>query len=150
MIDNGSSFALLDLELGGNDGPGIDLAPGGVTPNGVTKLANHNLDWPELRYDTARQKIAGKTCSRCRVQIYDREQGARKGNPHNGEGTHVIGEVLAGIDGSFVYPQGPATISCADAQLVTMTATVPPGQWATSEFTPDIACATTETGTPGG
>ena len=61
----------------------------------------------------------------------------------------MLGEVTAAADGSFDYPRAAGAISCADAQALTTTTTLPGTGWATSEFSPDLACPAGETPKPG-
>ena len=109
------------VRMGGNTGPGI-ASPGVGEPTG--KYSGH--------------AVHGHACPGCLVQAFGREDGARLGNPGNGEGVDYHGEVTAGADGTFVYPA-----SCELALRLTFTATRDPGKpdADTSGFSHDLKCS---------
>jgi hypothetical protein len=107
-----------------NRGPGIDLDPRGVTPNGALKNGNHSHDWPQpLVWDKQRQRIAGHTCPRCLVEGFAREPPPWTGNPSNGEGQTFVADVIADARGRFIWPSVVPT--CEDAKRYTFTSTSP-------------------------
>ena len=138
-VDNAARVRISKVEFGGNAGPGIDLLPVGVTPNGSKKLSNENIDWPSYKFSSG--KLKGRACPRCIVEAFAREDGNRSGNPRNGEGVRFIASVAAKANGSFTYPAS-GRLSCADAKKLTFTATDRRGDSdVTSEFSEDPKCA---------
>jgi hypothetical protein len=125
------------VHTGDNGGPGIDLAPGGVTPNAAHKTANGNIPFPEAKYDAKTGRLRGTACDGCRIEIYESEVGSKRGNPRNGEGRGVIGSVTAGPDGRWEFP-ARHPLDCPASGTVTMTAT---RGGTTSEFSVDVDCA---------
>jgi hypothetical protein len=128
------------VEMGGNRGPGIDIAPNKVTPNGDEKVGNRDLDWPEqLVWKPTTGKVSGQACAGCLVEGFDVEGGSREGNPVNGEGFEFRESVRAAADGSFEWPRG--RITCDEARETTFTATRDDPVPHTSEFSESPTCA---------
>jgi parallel beta-helix repeat protein len=121
---------------GGNGGPGIDLAPPGVSPNAARKTANDNIPFPEAKYDGKTGKLRGTACDGCTVEVYESEDGSKRGNPKNGEGRKLLGTARAGADGRWAFPSA-RSLDCPRSGKVTMTATR--GD-VTSEFSVDVDC----------
>jgi hypothetical protein len=140
-VEGRALVAISRVEFARNAGAGIDLLPAGATPNRARKPENRNIDWPEAIYDPASGKIEGRTCSRCAVEAFTVEAGARAGNPRNGEGAEFLAAVTAKGGGSFTYP-ARGRIGCAAARKITFTATQ--RRTATSEFSEDVKCAAEE------
>jgi hypothetical protein len=130
---------ITEISATGNLGPGIDLFPKGVTPNPATKDANQDLDWPEVFYDAASQRLVGIAAPLSRVEVYAVEGGPRLGNPDNGEGEIFLGSVMTDTAGQFTYPASGALL-CTPELLLTLTDTVPGANAYTSEFSPDFRC----------
>lgn len=144
-VERGAAVLISRVPFSANAGPGIDLLPVGVTPNGANKPENRNLDWPAPpAYDPGSGRIRGTTCRGCLVEAFTRESGARAGNPLNGEGAAFLGKVRAGSNGRFTYP-AKGRLTCAQALPITFTATQRRGGGSrdpvTSEFSRDVACS---------
>lgn len=117
--------------MGGNAGAGIDKAPAGVSPRAAPGA-------PTLVYDEKKGKLRGKACPRCLVEIFESEEGAKTGNPNNGEGIKLLGVVRANGLGRFVFP-ARGQFDCPPSGLVTATATHSVA--GTSEFSADEPCS---------
>ena len=145
FIDTGARIEITAASFQGNTGPGIDLAPGAVTPNPATKTANEDLDWPEdLRFDPIGQKLMGLARPGARVEVYVVEGGARLGNPDNGEGVTPLGTTLADSLGNWAFPDIGTLggfVTCDEQTNLTTTATVLGPIPYTSEFSPDYDCS---------
>jgi len=144
---NLSSVEVARTSFSGNGGAGIDLPPAGVTPNSKTKKANNNISWPtDLVFDDATGRVTGKGPPLARIDAYGVEEGARAGNPANGEGAIWLGEVLADAAGAFTFPAGGRVV-CPPSKKLTFTATLPRPKseilnqkFETSEFSEDVEC----------
>ncbi len=132
LVRPNAEARILNLRAGGNGGPGIDLAPAGVTPNAARKTASDDVPFPEAKYDSSTGRLRGTACAGCLVQVYESEDGSKKGNPRNGEGWRAIGAARAGADGRWSHG-----VDCPKTGRVTMTATR--GK-VTSEFSLDVEC----------
>lgn len=134
--DAGSNVRVSRTSFSANRGPGIDLAPSGVTPNGARKKANGGLGWPtELEFSETSRAIEGKTLPGALVEVFRVEDGARQGNPGNGEGATFVAEAVADDDGRFV-----SQFACSEGDLFTVTVTVGGPTPVTSEFSEDVEC----------
>ena len=139
-INTDARLSVSQVSMGANDGPGIDIAPEGVTPNAETKNGNSDIDWPEnVSISPVSQKLEGTAAPGSIVEIFVVEAGERLGNPENGEGLTFLGSATATADGSFVYPANGA-IQCPETRLITLTATLDDGEAVTSEFSTDFDC----------
>jgi hypothetical protein len=136
LVQRNGEAQIQGVLAGGNGGPGIDLAPAGVTPNGARKTANDDIPFPEGKYDGKTGKLRGTACAGCTIEVYESEDGSKRGNPKNGEGRKVLGTVRAGSDGRWVFP-ATRVLDCPRSGKVTMTATR--GD-VTSEFSVDVEC----------
>jgi hypothetical protein len=136
LVQPNAEAQIRGLLAGGNGGPGIDLAPLGVTPNGSRKTANDDLPFPDAKYDGKTGKLRGMACAGCTIEVYESEDGSKRGNPKNGEGRKPLGTARAGADGRWVFPAA-RTLDCPRSGKVTMTATR--GD-VTSEFSVDVEC----------
>jgi hypothetical protein len=136
LVQPNAEAQIIGLRAGGNGGPGIDLSPAGVTSNAVNKSANGDIPFPEAKYDGSTGRLRGTACAGCRVQVYESEDGPKKGNPKNGEGRRLIGDTRAGADGRWAFPSARA-LDCPRSGKVTMTAT---RGAVTSEFSVDVEC----------
>ncbi|HUG38720.1 MAG TPA: right-handed parallel beta-helix repeat-containing protein [Candidatus Limnocylindrales bacterium] len=147
FVSPGGSVWSSRVKMENNAGPGLDVAPRGVTPNDKRKTANGNLDSPITRYDGAARKVRGRTCGRCRVEVFRTEAGARHGNPGHGEGARFLGAVVAAPSGAFTWPR-KGRIGCGAARNLTMTTTrtTKKGR-VTSEFSGDVGCGAGRGGT---
>lgn len=128
----GTRVELGSVRFGGNGGLGFDVAPSGPTANAARKLANDDLDWPEaLKYDRKKGRLSGAACVKCRVEIWEAEDG-----DEHGEGLRVIKRVTSGPDGKFDTP-----LDCPASGRVAVTVTRPGRARVTSEFSNDVECA---------
>lgn len=119
-----------------NRGAGIDIAPAGVTLNHRKKSANGDIDFPyELEFDGAARLIRGKAEPGAILELFRTEEGARRGNPKNGEGVMFVGTTTATGNGEFAIAPGPTQ----EGDLFCLTATRPGPQPVTSEFSENIA-----------
>lgn len=138
LIGKGSACEVRNGQFTDNVGPGIDIAPPGVTRNTLPKQANGDLDFPEqLTFDEATRTLRGKAEPGAVVEMYRTEKNRRRGNPNNGEGTLTAGTTTATSEGDFSLPTGPT----AEGDMFTFTATRPAagGRAAvTSEFSDNI------------
>lgn len=143
----GATVEVARTSFSGNGGAGIDLAPLGVTPNSKAKKANGNVPYPtDLVFEEATGRVTGKAEPLARIDAYGVEEGARAGNPANGEGVTWLGEVVADADGAFTFPAG-GRVPCPPSKKLTFTATRGPQgpivinpRYATSEFSEDVEC----------
>jgi hypothetical protein len=137
FADAGTRVHVERVVFGGNGGPGIDIAPRGITPNHVRKLGNDDRDWPlALEFVKKTGKLRGLTCRGCRVDVWEAEDG-----DENGEGIRLLGQVTAAASGLFTFPRGAAHLDCPDSGKVTVTITTRGADPVTSEFSQDVECA---------
>lgn len=122
LVRRGAEAEIRGLLAGGNGGPGIDASAG--------------VPYPEASHDAKSGKLRGTACAGCTVEVYESEDGAKKGNPRNGEGRRPLGTVRAGGDGRWTFP-ARRPLDCPRSGKVTMTATK--GE-ETSEFSVDVEC----------
>jgi hypothetical protein len=145
FLDTGARVEITGASFQANTGPGIDLAPGAVTPNDVTKTANGDLDWPDgLRFDAINDKLLGLAAPGARVEVYVVEGGARLGNPNNGEGVTPLGTTVADGLGNWSFPDAGTlggVVACDEQTNLTATATRLGPIPYTSEFSPDYDCS---------
>ncbi len=147
FADAGATLEVARTAFGGNGGAGLDLSPGGVTPNSKKKTANRNVGWPkDLVFDEETGRVTGKSEPGARIDAYAVEEGARDGNPANGEGVLWLGETIAAADGTFSFPDA-GRAPCPPSKTLTFTATRLPGDGITfnarietSEFSDDVEC----------
>lgn len=143
----GSTVEVARTSFSGNGGAGIDLAPLGVTPNTKAKKANGNVPYPtDLVFEEATGRVTGRAEPLARIDGYGVEEGARAGNPSNGEGVTWLDEVFADANGDFTFPGG-GRVPCPPSKKLTFTATRGPKgpvvlnpRYATSEFSEDVEC----------
>lgn len=133
LVGTGGAVKVSQSVFGGNKGAGIDLAPKGVTANATPKTGNAGRNWPEpFAFDPPTQSFTGTTTPSAVVEFFRVADGARTGNPANGEGTEYIGSVTAGADGKFSFP-----VTGKVGDVYTCTSTTPGANAVTSEFAPD-------------
>lgn len=134
-VVGGAFAAIRQVSFSENHGPGIDLAPGGATPNNKPKDGNADIDFPdELEFEPGSRLIRGSAERGSIVELFRVENGSRQGNPDNGEGILFVGATITDSDGTFAVPSGPASEGdkfCLTASRLTEPAV-------TSEFSLDI------------
>jgi hypothetical protein len=136
LIGKSASGEIRGGQFVDNSGPGIDIAPAGVTKNAKRKDGNGDIDYPEqLSFDDVTRMLRGKAEPGALVRLYRTEDNRRRGNPKNGEGAKFVGSTTATGAGDFAIAPGPAR----EGDLFTFTATRPGALPVTSEFSENIA-----------
>ena len=134
-VVGGAFAAIRQVRFSENRGAGIDLAPGGVTPNKKTKDGNADIDFPdELEFEPGSRLIRGSAERGSIVELFRVESGDRQGNPKNGEGILFVAAAVTEPDGTFSVPVGPS----AEGDKFCLTATRAGEPAVTSEFSLDI------------
>lgn len=121
------------LVCSGNGGPGIDIERPG--PGFLTSKRTAPPFPKELAFDEAARAVTGTAFAGAFVEVYRVEDGARTGNPANGEGAAFLADGTAGSDGKFSVP-----VNCSPGDLLTVTVTRLGARPATTEFSTDIEC----------
>ena len=106
-----------------------------MTPNAARKSANDNIPFPEAKYDSKTGKLRGTACAGCRIEVYESEDGSKRGNPKNGEGRKVLGSAAPArtAAGSFQLLER-STVRAREADDDGTREEV------TSEFSVDVEC----------
>ena len=147
LVSGGTGITVLSNRIHDNGGLGIDLGPGGVTPNDAGDVdagANDLLNFPTVPVastvngvTTVAWKIDdGLRASRQRLEFFGQPSCDASGN---GEGLTLLGSVVVttSATGGVAIGQTRLTGSVPPGQVVVATATVMSGATSpTSEFSP--------------
>lgn len=119
-----------------NDGPGIDLAPAGPTPNSVRRTANRGIAAPtDLEFDAARPLLRGRAEPHATVEVWRVGQGNDDGR---GEGGGALGVTVCDGAGRFEFPAS-GDLNCSEGDVLTATASFD-DKAITSEFSENVVC----------
>ncbi len=134
-VDKASLVEVRRTSFASNGGPGIDIFPRRVTPDARKLKGNRSLGWPsELAFDEAKRGVEGKAVPGSVIEVFRVEEGARAGNPMNGEGAVFLAAGVADQDGKFSVP-----VACDEGDRLTVTATLGSPR-VSSEFSDDVIC----------